>query len=135
MNETRVRVTPAIVAAEAEIKRARQVEKEWAEYRIKQEEIILTELANQGIDLPRSGSINVTEKTQIVCSVRRDWVQGCLATFVEKYPEQEGVVVVLEWKPASKETVDAFLGSHHPGVRDLEECFVEKLIKPSFRVK
>lgn len=133
--ETRVYMTYQIQVHVENLKRAKAAIADWESYRLSVEQEILAFLERQGVALPESGSVEVGENLQIVCSTRRDWKQGCLATFVDRHPDQVGVTLVKEWKPISKEGIDNFLSSAHPGAAELLNCFSEKPIKPSFRLK
>lgn len=128
-------MTPSISAKIKDLARAKQVISEWDEYRLQVERLILAELGEAGVTLPDSGTVTVGEELQIVCSTRRDWDQGCLALFAAKHPEQVGATLMHELKPISKDAVDSFLASAHPGAAELRDCFAERSIKPSFRLK
>lgn len=131
----RVYMTPSMMVDLENLKRAKAAIKDWEAYQLEMEGKLLDAVKDQGVTLPDSGSVELGDDALIVCMLRRDWVQGCLAEFVERHPDQVGSILVKEWKPVSKEKVDAFMASHHPGAEELKSCFTEKSQKPSFRIK
>ena len=117
------------------IREAKDNVKAWTDWQIQAEKSVLEELKAQGVTFPTSGSIELEDEAVILFVQTRTWDQGCLASFVARHPDQEGVTICKEWKPVAKEKVDNFMASRHPGAAELKDCFTEKGNKPSFRVK